>query len=562
MKKILAFLVVGVAVFGSQRVARAQNPTHLQFVADEILIQFRHGATAGERADARGLVAGTRRRLIRQNGSGALEVATTRGWSVEDAAAVLRRHPAVDYAEPNWIYTHQVITSDDPHYISGSLWGMLGETTAPANQFGSRAAEAWAAGNVGSASVYVGVIDEGIDLNHPDLASNIWSNPFDPIDGIDNDGNGFVDDVHGWDFSQHNNSIYDGSLIDSTTDSHGTHVGGTIGAVGGNGIGVAGVNWHVTMIPAKFLGPGGGTTADAVSAIDYIIDLKTRHGLNIVATNNSWGGGSYSQALHDAIIRAANADILFVAAAGNGNFFGLGLDNDTAPYYPSSYNTMAGTPTQAAASYDAVIAVASIMSTGATTTFSNYGQTTVDLGAPGSGIWSTTPNNGYRSFSGTSMAAPHVTGAAALYASLNPLAPASIIKSALLDSALAAPTASLDNITVTNGRLDIRYFAGSPPPPPPANPPSDLSATATSSNLIALTWADNSSDENGFEIQRCEGAGCTNFTAIGSVGANVVIDSDTGLSANTLYRYRVRAFNGGGGSGASIETEATTQPTP
>ena len=561
MKKILAFLVVAVAIFaGPPRGVQTQN-TQRQFVADEILIQFRQGATAAERADARRWVGGARRRLIRRNGTGELELATTRGRSVEDAAAVLRLHPAVDYAEPNWIYTHQA-TSDDPYYIDGSLWGMLGDTTAPANQFGSQAGEAWRAENVGSASIYVGVIDEGIDLNHPDLASNIWTNPFDPVDGVDNDGNGYVDDVHGWDFSQNNNSIYDGSPSDSTTDSHGTHVSGIIGAVGGNGIGVAGVNWHVTMISAKFLGPSGGTTADAISAIDYITDLKTRHGLNIVATNNSWGGGGYSQALHDAIIRAANAGILFVAAAGNGNFFGLGLNNDTTPYYPSNYNTAVGTPTQPAASYDAVIAVASITSTGAKSTFSNYGKTTVDLGAPGSGIWSTTPNNGYRSFSGTSMAAPHVTGAAALYASLNPLATASDIKSALLASAVATPTASLNNITVTNGRLNIGYFAGPPPPPPPANPPSDLSAAAASSSQIDLTWADHSSEEDGFEIQQCQGAGCTNFIAMASVGANVVTYSNTGLAANTLYRYRLRAFNSVGASGYSNEAEATTQSAP
>ena len=138
--------------------------------------------------------AGARRRLIRRNATADLELASTGGWSVEDAAARLRLHPAVRYAEPNWIYTHQA-TSDDPYFAGGSLWGMLGDTTAPANQFGSRAGEAWQAGNVGSASTFVGVIDEGIDLNHPDLAANIWTNPFDPVDGVDNDGNGYVDDV-------------------------------------------------------------------------------------------------------------------------------------------------------------------------------------------------------------------------------------------------------------------------------------------------------------------------------------------------------------------------------
>jgi subtilisin family serine protease len=556
MKNLLAFLVIALAIFaGPTRVAQTQD-TERASVADEILIQFRHEATAAHRADARSWVDGARRRLLRHVGTSELELATTHGRSVADAVARLRLHPAVRYAEPNWIYTHQA-TSDDALYTGGSLWGMLGATTAPANEFGSQAGEAWRAENVGSATMYVGVIDEGIDLDHPDLAANLWTNPFDPLDGIDNDANGYIDDVRGWDFSQSNNSVYDGSPTDSATDSHGTHVSGTIGAVGGNGIGVAGVNWQVTMIPAKFLGPGGGTTADAVMAIDYITDLKTRHGLNIVATNNSWGGGGYSQALHDAIIRAADAGILFVAAAGNGNLFGLGVNNDTTRHYPSAYDTAIGTLTQPAASYDSVIAVASITSTGAISTSSNYGTTTVDLGAPGSSIWSTTPNNGYRSFSGTSMATPHVTGAVALYASLHPLAAPSDIKSAVLGSAVTTPTASLNNLTVTNGRLNIGYFAGPPPPPLPSRPPSELSAAAASSSQIDLTWADNSSDENGFEIEGCAGAGCTNFTVIGPVGANIFTYSATGLSANTLYRYRVRAFNGSGASDYSNEAEAT-----
>ena len=464
MRKMLASLILGVAIFaGPPGVVQGQD-TQPQFVADEILIQFRRDTSAADRADARSWVGGARRRLIRRSATAELELASTGGWSVEDAAARLRAHPAVRYAEPNWIYTHQA-TSDDPYFVGGSLWGMLGDTTAPANPFGSRAGEAWQAENVGSASTFVGVIDEGIDLNHSDLASNSWTNPFDPVDGVDHDGNGYVDDVSGWDFSQNNNSIYDGAPGDSTTDSHGTHVSGTIGAVGGNGIGVAGVNWHVIMISAKFLGPNGGTTANAIRAIDYITDLKTRHGLKIVATNNSWSGGGYSQALHDAIIRGANADILFVAAAGNGNAFGIGLNNETTPHYPSSYNTTVGTPTQPAASYDAVIAVASITTSGARAMSSNYGTTTVDLGAPGSVVWSTAPNDGYRSLSGTSMATAHVTGAAALYASLNPVALAPDIKRALLASAVATPTASLTDITVTNGRLNIGYFAGPPPPP-------------------------------------------------------------------------------------------------
>ena len=151
-------------------------------------------------------------------------------------------------------------------------------------------------------------------MHHEDLAANIWTNPYDAADGVDNDGNGYVDDVRGWDFDGNSNNITFGGA----TDDHGTHVAGTIAGVGGNGKGVAGVCWSgVKLISGKFLGRSGGTTANAIKAVDYFTDLKTRHGLNIVATNNSWGGGGFSQALQDAIGRANTANILFIAAAGN-----------------------------------------------------------------------------------------------------------------------------------------------------------------------------------------------------------------------------------------------------
>ena len=220
---------------------------------------------------------------------------------------------------------------------------MYGSQTTPANQWGSNAAAAWAAGT-GSSNVIVGVIDEGIDYHHPDLAANIWTNPFEiPGNRDRRRPQRHVDDVHGWDFVHNDNSIYDGTPSALDVDAHGTHVSGTIGGVGNNSVGVAGVNWNVQIISGKFLGPGGGTTANAIKAVDYLTDLKTRHNLNIVATNNSWGGGGYSQGLHDAIIRAANAGILFIAAAGNSN-----LNNDANNSYPSNYNTAIGTSTQAA----------------------------------------------------------------------------------------------------------------------------------------------------------------------------------------------------------------------
>ncbi|HEX8294649.1 MAG TPA: S8 family peptidase [Pyrinomonadaceae bacterium] len=367
----------------------------------------------------------------------------------------MREHPAVAFAEPNWVVTHQA-TSTDTYFTNGNLWGMYGDASAPANVYGSQAAEAWAAGHTGSSSVYVGVIDEGIDYEHVDLAANIWTNPFDPADGVDNDGNGYADDVHGWDFFQDNSEVYDGVRpSDYDTDLHGTHVAGTIGALG-NGRGVVGVNWNVTMISAKFLGPDGGTIADAIAAVDYFVDLKTRHGLNLVAINNSWGGGGYSQALHDAVIRAAKANILFTAAAGNGNLAGIGQNNDSKASYPSNYNTTQGTSTESAAGYDAVIAVAALTSTGALAKYSNYGLTMVDIGAPGSGVWSTSPNNTLTRLDGTSMATPHVTGGIALYASTHPGATPQQIRSAILTTGVT--TSSLGNKTVTGRRLNVSTF--------------------------------------------------------------------------------------------------------
>ncbi len=221
-------------------------------------------------------------------------------------------------------------------------------------------------------------------------------------------------------------------------DDHGTHVSGTIGAES-NGTGVVGVNWNVTIISGKFLGRRGGTLANAVKAVDYFTDLKTRHGLNIPATNNSWGGGGFAQSLQDAIERANAANILFVAAAGND-----GRNNDATASYPSGYPNAN------------IIAVAAIDKAGLIASFSNYGATKVDIGAPGVGVFSTTAFNTYSSYSGTSMATPHVTGGAALYAAHHPGSTAATIKTAILSSAV--PTPSLAGKCVTGGRLNVSGF--------------------------------------------------------------------------------------------------------
>ncbi|GEO04529.1 hypothetical protein AAE02nite_21930 [Adhaeribacter aerolatus] len=423
----------------SDAVAQAQN-----HVPNEVLVKFKKGASEAARANALARISGKVKehiltKAMERFGDEGVYLVHTPLAALEAVAKA--KGLEVEYAEPNYIYTHSA-ASTDTYFTNGSLWGMYGDGSSPANQYGSQAAEAWARGNTGSASVVVGIIDEGIQFEHPDLKPNVWTNPHDPVDGVDNDKNGYVDDVHGWDFDGNDNTIYDGGSRGSL-DDHGTHVAGTIGGVN-NGTGVVGVNWNVTMISCKFLGRRGGTTANAVKAVDYLNDLKSRHGMNIVASNNSWGGGGFSQALFDAVNRANTANILFVAAAGNGGNDGVGDNNDVTASYPSNYTS------------PNVIAVAAITSTGGRSSFSNYGATTVDIGAPGSSIYSTTAFNTYSSYSGTSMATPHVTGGVALYAASHPSASAAAIKNAIISSAV--PTPSLTDKCTSGGRLNVSGF--------------------------------------------------------------------------------------------------------
>lgn len=502
-------------------------------VPGELLVGYRIGATTEQRANARSrATAQLQDRVVKAEGT-RTEVELVRipqGSDRSAAARRLRDDPAVAYAQPNWILTHAV-TSTDPYYTtttpSDQLWGMYGDGTAPANSFGSQAGEAWADNSTGSDTVYVGIIDEGIDYLHEDLAPNIGTNPGESgagkeTNGADDDNNGYVDDVRGWDFANNNNTIYDGG----TGDKHGTHVAGTIGALGGNGKGVAGVNWNVKMLSGKFLGANGGTTANAVKAVDYFTNLKTRtpNPVNIVATNNSWGGGGNDNALFDAIGRANTAGILFIAAAGN-----EGSDNDTTVRYPSGYNL------------PNIIAVASIAKDGTKSSFSNYGANSVDIGAPGSGIWSTLPGNTYGSYNGTSMATPHVTGAVALFKSKNPNAGVSEVKAALYG--WSVPTASLAGKTATGSRLNVggNSFTGVTSAP---SSPKDLSASTapapSGKTTVTLNWAAPFSDGGeptgfAYQVVRTMGGAQTSFSPVGTTYTDTVSDG--------TYTYEVVASN-------------------
>ena len=346
-----------------------------------------------------------------------------------DVRAAVSKLPGFKFLEPDFVLQADATPANDPYYAAGHLWGLnnTGQSGGLADA-DIDAPEAWDLAR-GNGSTIVGVIDSGVDYSHPDLAANIWTNPGEVAgDGLDNDVNGYVDDVRGWDFANRDNDPMD-------DNGHGTHVAGTIAAAGNNGTGVTGVNWNAKVIPLKFMNAGGsGYLSDAVAAINYATALKQR-GVNIRVTNNSWAGGGYSSVLYDAIRQHNDAGVMFVAAAGNS-----GQNVDTTPSYPSAYNL------------PNVVAVAATDRTDVLGSFSNYGATQVDLAAPGVSITSTAPGGGYATLSGTSMAAPHVAGAAALGWAYNPGSSVQAVRSALLTG--VDKVAALTGKVVTGGRLN------------------------------------------------------------------------------------------------------------
>ena len=482
--------------------------------ADRVIVRFKAESVATARSQALA-TNGVERDLVFAIVPGLERVKLSPGRTVDEAIAALRRNPNVLYAEPDFV-VRKIATPNDPSY--GSLWGMS-NIKAPA---------AWDT-TTGPAGLVVAVLDTGIDRSHPDLAQNIWTNPGETLNGLDDDGNGYVDDLNGWDFAYGDNNPSD-------VDGHGTHTAGTVGARGNNALGVVGVNWQVKLVALKFLDDtGSGYSSNAILAMQY----ANRMGIKV--SNNSWGGGGYSQALFDAINASKANNHLFIAAAGNSN-----INNDSTPHYPSSYNL------------DNVISVASITSTDARSSFSNYGATSVDLGAPGSGILSTTPGNTYSSYSGTSMATPHVAGAAAMIAGLRPAWTYGQVRDAILKT--TRPLPALAGLTVTGGTLDLAAAVAYQPVTTPPVAPSSLVATTASATQINLSWTDNSTDEAGFRIERATDA--VNFIQVGTTAAGIRTYSAAGLTASTAYTFRVRAYNANGDSAYTNSATATTLAAP
>ena len=399
----------------------------------ELIVRFRASADAADRVETLAHRRATVRRGLGLRGLTLVRL--QRGDSLTAAAAALERDPDVLYAEPNHIHKIQ-LTPNDPRY--SSLWG-LAAIAAPV---------AWDT-TTGSAGVSVAIVDTGVATGHPDLAPNIWTNPDETPNGVDDDGNGKVDDLNGWDFVDGDPTAQDGY-------GHGTHVAGTIGARGNDGVGIAGVAWQTKLMPLRAADDDGFLfSTDIVAAFNYACG----EGARIV--NGSFGG-SGSTAIRDAIDACPGA--LFVFSAGN-----EAVDVDWEPTYPCAYPSAN------------IVCVAATTEDDELAWFSNYGRHGVDLGAPGEAILSSVPPNAYEEHDGTSMAAPHVSGAAALVAAHRPTLTAVQLRAALLNA--VDPVAAIAELVGQGGRLNVsRALTSStvppaerpplpPPPPPPAPPP-------------------------------------------------------------------------------------------
>lgn len=521
--------------------SRTQTGQTRRYVAGELLVKYKPRVRAAASEYFRGRWGVST--LKTYQAVGAEHVKLPKGMTVEEALEIYQDDPDVEYAEPNYLRRIS-LTPDDPDF--SKLWGFHNTgQTGGSEDADIDAPEAWDT-QTGSGTVVVAVLDTGADLDHEDLSENIWENAGeDWVDGnpgnngVDDDGNGKVDDYYGWDFVNDDNNPEDDNSIKETY--HGTHVSGTIGAKGDNGIGVTGMNWSVSIMPLKMLNTNGtGSVSDEIEAIDYAI----ANGAKII--NASFSGSYYSQAEYDAVKRARDAGvlgILFVAAAGNDD----GSDNDDRPVYPASYDL------------DNIIAVAATDQDDALAPFSNYGATSVDVAGPGVRIYSTKAGDDYQYLSGTSMATPHVSGLAALIWAEDLEQNGDFaytynqVKDRIFNGVDVIPTLTAKALMA--GRINANNSINPALTVPDA--PSILAVEALSTSQISVNWTDNADDESGFKIERKTGSAGT-YSHIATVAADAESYTDTGLNDGTTYYYRVCAFNAAGNSTDSNEDEATT----
>ncbi len=442
----------------------------------------------------------------------------------------------IEYAEPDYI-VHATGFPNDPKF--GQLWGMN-----QANDKDIDAPEAWDVWT-GDPNFVVADIDTSIRLDNPDLAGNIWVNPGEiPNNGVDDDGNGKVDDINGWDFFSNDNNP--SSTQNSWSYQHGTHTAGTIGAVGNNGVGVVGVNWQCSIMACRFLGPNGGTISDAIAALNYAVNMGVR------VSNNSWGGGGYSSSMHNAINNAKTVGHVFVAAAGNS-----GLNIDINPEYPAAYDNTN------------LVAVAATNINDNKPSWSNYGPTRVDLGAPGDNILSTF-NSSYTTGSGTSMATPHVAGVMALVISKTPSLTYQQAISQVLDN--VRPVNSMNGKTVTGGVVNaMMAIGGSPNTPPvitlnsPLNGSSYASGTSISFNTTTMDNEDGNISNQVVWTSSLDGQlGTGNFSSstlsTGIHYIDVDVSDSGGLTDHVLTIIEVTSGGGGGIPNAPTINGADEKP--
>jgi subtilisin family serine protease len=509
-------------------------------VPGELIVRYKNGVSQSRREQAESAIPSLARvQHLTLIGADHLRVSAI---SADEALARLRANPDVAYAEPNY-YVYAQMIPNDPSFAQ--LWGM--KNTGQGGGYAGADIKATLAWDLytGDPGLRIGVIDTGIDYTHPDLAANVWTNPGEtPGNGRDDDGNGYVDDVHGYDFVNH-----DGDPMDD--GFHGTHVAGTIGAVGNNGVGVTGVAWRCRMVAIKFMDASGvGTEADAIAAIGYSVTVGCK------LTNNSWGNMSGGQALLDAINAAGAAGQLMVFAAGNN-----GWNIDAVPFYPPSYVA------------PNMITVTSTDGRDLRPTLTNYGAATVNLGAPGYSIYSCKPGALYQSLNGTSMAAPHVTGAAALAMGRSPYATISQIRQLILAS--TDPIASMSGLTSTGGRLNaykVLLNGDAAPPSRVAN----LAIADIGSTALGLSWSAPGDDSTAGTATRYDlrvspsVIDGTNFDvatpvplAVPQVGGTAEIAEVTGLAFVTRYHFALRAIDDfGNPSPVSNDVSATTLGIP